>query len=125
MYRTLFQKSTQIFDKYLVDGRFQPFDPYNRISIFYQCYCCGLRSNRILLYFPFTVRPSVCHMHDISHFSHFISHICLISHIYKCHVNHQGTHQTLYILNQNHPCYLSSIDQTRQDHLLRPYQPDH
>ena len=27
--------------------------------------------------------------------------------MHKCHVNHQGTHQTLYILNQNHPGYLS------------------
>ena len=59
------------------------------------------------------VRQSVCHRRDISHFSH------------KCHVNHQGTHQTLYILNQNHPGYLSSKDQTREDHLLRPDQPDH
>ena len=33
--------------------------------------------------------------------------------------------QTLYILNQNHPGYLSSKDQTRQDHFLRPDQPDH
>ena len=40
-------------------------------------------------------------------------------------MNHQGTHQTLYILNQNHPGYLSSKDQTRQDQLLRPDQPDH
>ena len=31
-----------------------------------------------------------------------------------------GTHQPLYILNQNHPGYLSSKDQTRQGHLLRP-----
>ena len=60
---------------------------------------------------------SVCHKRDISHFSHILTH--------KCHVNHQGTHQTLYILNQNHPGYLSSKDQTRQDHLLCPDQPDH
>ena len=36
-----------------------------------------------------------------------------ISHIYtrhKCHVKHQGSHQTLYILNQNRPGYLSSKD---------------
>ena len=32
--------------------------------------------------------------------------------MHKCHVNHQRTHQTLYIMNQNHPCYLSSKDQT-------------
>ena len=63
------------------------------------------------------VRLSVCHRRDISHFSHIYRH--------KCHVKHQGTHQTLYILNQNHPGYLSSKDQTRQDHLLRPDQPDH
>ena len=31
-----------------------------------------------------------------------------------------GTHQPLYVLNQNHPGYLSSKDQTRQGHLLRP-----
>ena len=31
-----------------------------------------------------------------------------------------GTHQPPYILNQNHPGYLSSKDQTRQGHLLRP-----
>ena len=37
-----------------------------------------------------------------------------ISHIYEgINVNHQGTHQTLYILNQNHPGYLSS--KTRPD----------
>ena len=65
-----------------------------------------------------TVRSFVCHSRrDISHFSHIKRH--------KCHVNHQGAHQTLYILNQNHPGYLSSKDQTRQDHLLRPDQPDH
>ena len=28
-------------------------------------------------------------------------------------------------MNQNHPGYLSSKDQTRPDHLLRPDQPDH
>ena len=61
--------------------------------------------------------PFVRHRRDISHFSHRQRH--------KCHDNHQGTHQTLYILNQNHPGYLSSKDQTRQDHLLRPDQPDH
>ena len=56
-------------------------------------------------------------------------HVCVtgVTHIqgHKCHVNHQGTHQTLYILNPNHPGYLSSKDQTKQDLLLRPDQPDH
>ena len=59
----------------------------------------------------------VRHRRDISHFSHIWRH--------KCHVNHQGTHQTLYILNQNHLGYLSSKDQTRQNHLLHPDQPYH
>ena len=37
-----------------------------------------------------------------------------------------GTYQPLYILNQNHHGYLSSKDQTRQGHLLRPdHQPHH
>ena len=43
----------------------------------------------------------------------------------KYHGKRQGTHQTLYIPNQNHPGYLSSKDQTRQDYLLRPNQLDH
>ena len=55
-----------------------------------------LKQNTALLS---TVRACVRHRRDISHFSHIYRH--------KCHVNHQGTHQTLYILNQNHPCYLS------------------
>ena len=66
-------------------------------------------SNRIL--------HCVCHRRDISHFSHIWGH--------KCHVNHQGAHQTQYIMNQNHPGYPFSKDQTRQDHLFRPDQPNH
>ena len=66
--------------------------------------------NTALLSYCPCVRVFVCHRRDISHFSHIQRH--------KCHVNHQGTHQTLYILNQNHPGYLSSKDQTRQDHLF-------
>ena len=58
--------------------------------------------------------PCVCHRRDISPIQG-----------HKCHVIHQGTHQTLYILNQNHSGYLSSKDQTRQDHLLHPDQPNH
>ena len=45
--------------------------------------------------------------------------------MHKCHFNHQRTHQTLYILNRNHPSYLSRKDHTRQDHVLCPDQPDH
>ena len=36
--------------------------------------------------------------------------------MHKCHVNHQGTHQTLYILNQNHPGYL--LAKTRPDQTI-------
>ena len=54
--------------------------------------------------------PSVCVCVSwVWHFWHIWRH--------KCHVNHQGN-------NQNHPGYLSRKDQTRQDPLLRPDQPD-
>ena len=54
-----------------------------------------------------------------------LSTVCVCLSVYTCvasqfliyiiyHVNHQGTHQTQYILNQNHPGYLSSKDQTGQ-----------
>ena len=52
----------------------------------------------------------------------------LISHIYKginaMLIIRGPIKPCIYILNQNHPGYLSSKDQTRQDHLLRPDQPD-
>ena len=75
---------------------------------------CGFSSNWILHYFPLFVCSSVTGV--TSHISHIYKGINAMLII---------THQTLYILNQNHPGYLSSKDQTRQDHLLRPDQPYH
>ena len=66
-----------------------------------------------------TVRPSVCP--SVTGVTFYISHI------------YKGINAMLiirrsiilYILNQNHPGFLSSKDQTRQDHVLCPDQPDH
>ena len=95
--------------------------PVSPPEVFYVKYFeyCGFCSNRILHYFPLFACVCACHRRNISHFWHIQRH--------KCHVNNQGTYQTLYnyILNQNHHGYLSSKDQTRQDHLLCPDQPDH
>ena len=76
---------------------------------------------------PFSFADSV----QTEYCSTFLLSVCMsvtgvtfhISHIYKG-INAMLNHQTLYILNQNHPGYLSSKDQTRQDHLLCPDQPD-
>ena len=51
-----------------------------------------------------------------------------ISHIYKginAKLIIRATHQTLYILIQNHPVYLSSKDQARQEHRFHPDGTNH
>ena len=73
-----------------------------------------LKQNTALLS---TVRPCVTSV--TSHISHIYKGINAML------IIRSGDPSTLYILNQNHSGYVSSKDQTGQDHLLRPDQPNH